>query len=90
MVFKDPLPYLSKDPHLTTSYSFIECKPYKLYDAKAQLQSQISRALDDKNYYVLSSLDLSSAFDIVNQELLYKRMEIFGMPDDIMQLISNQ
>ena len=57
--------------------------------AALQLQSLISRALDENNYYVLSSIDLSSAFDIVNLELLFKRMEIFGMPDDVMQLIKS-
>ena len=38
--------------------------------AALHLQSIIARALDSNNYYVLSSLDLSSAFDIVNRELL--------------------
>ena len=55
--------------------------------AALQLQSTIARALDDNNYYVLASLDLSSAFDVVNRELLYKRMKIFGFPDDVLELI---
>ena len=37
--------------------------------AALHLQSLISRALDSNNFYVLSSLDLSSAFDIVNRDL---------------------
>ena len=55
--------------------------------AALHLQSLISRALDNDNYYVQASLDLSSAFDIVNRELLFERMKIFGIPNDVMQLI---
>ena len=57
--------------------------------AALHLQSTISRALDNNNYYALASLDLSSAFDIVNRELLYERLKIFGIPDDARQLIEN-
>ena len=53
------------------------------------LQSVISRALNNNHYYVLSSLDLSSAFDIVNRHLLFKRLEIFGLPEDVRLLIEN-
>ena len=38
--------------------------------AAAAIQSMISRALDENNYYVLASLDLSAAFDIVNCSIL--------------------
>ena len=34
------------------------------------IQSLISRALDDDNYALLTSIDLSSAFDVVNVKLL--------------------
>ena len=44
-------------------------------------------ALDNNNYYVLSSLDLSSAFDVLNRELLFERLKIFGIPEDVRQLI---
>ena len=57
--------------------------------AALHLQSIIARALDSNNYYVLSSLDLSSAFDIVNRELLLKRLEIFGIPEDVRLLLKN-
>jgi hypothetical protein len=37
------------------------------------LLSQISRALDNEEYVIVASLDLSSAFDLVNIDLLIKR-----------------
>ena len=49
----------------------------------------ISRALDENNFYVLASLDLSAAFDLVNRELLFKRMIIMGIPQDIIQLLKD-
>ena len=45
--------------------------------------------LDNNNYYILSSLDHSSAFDIINRQLLFKRLEIFGLPEDVRSLIEN-
>jgi hypothetical protein len=38
-----------------------------------ELQSKISRSLDEDNYILTSSLDLRSAFDIVYTELLFKK-----------------
>ena len=52
-----------------------------------ELQSIISRALDDDKYVLMSSLDLSSAFDIVNINLLIKRLKIIGLPADVTTLI---
>ena len=40
------------------------------------IQSLISRALDNDEYYIQGSLDLSAAFDVVNRDLLYERMTI--------------
>ena len=42
---------------------------------------------DDKCYVVMASLDLSMAFDMVNTNLLIKRLRIMGMPNDIITLI---
>ena len=41
------------------------------------LQSLISRALDEDNFALMASLDLSAAFDIVNIKLLIKRLKIW-------------
>ena len=51
------------------------------------LQSLIAGALDDDNYVALASLDLSAAFDIVDVRLLLKRLQIIGLPGDVIKLI---
>ena len=43
--------------------------------------------MDDEDYVLTTSLDLSSAFDLVNVELLIKRLRIIGLPDDVVELI---
>jgi hypothetical protein len=55
--------------------------------AGALLQSIIARAADAKCFVVMASLDLSMAFDLVNTELLIKRLQIMGMPNDLIKLI---
>ena len=45
------------------------------------LQSLIANALDENNYIFMARLDLSAAFDIVNIELLVKRLDIIGIRD---------
>ena len=51
------------------------------------LQSLIARSLDDDNFVALASIDLSAAFDIVDVELLIKRLKILGLPRDVVDLI---
>ena len=51
------------------------------------LQSIIARAANDDNYVVMASLDLSAAFDLVNVELLVKRLRTIGLPSDLIDLI---
>ena len=53
-----------------------------------ELQSAIARALDNDEFVLVSSLDLSSAFDIVNIPLLIKRLKKVGLPNDVIGLIS--
>jgi hypothetical protein len=53
----------------------------------AELLSMISRSLDDDEFVLVSSLDLSSAFDVVNVNLLIKRLTILGLPEDVISLI---
>ena len=52
-----------------------------------QLQSLIARALDDDNFVLMASLDLSAAFDVVDIGLLMQRLRIIGLPEDILSLI---
>jgi hypothetical protein len=54
----------------------------------SQLQSIIARALDEDKYVLIASLNLSSAFAIVNVNLLIKRLKIMGMPGDVIDLIN--
>ena len=56
--------------------------------ASLTLQSLIAKAIDNDNFALMASLDLSSAFDVVNVELLLKRLKIIGIPGDIVSLIS--
>ena len=51
------------------------------------LQSLITRALEDDNFVALASIDLSAAFDIVDVDLLIKRLVILGLPNDVVKLI---
>ena len=51
------------------------------------IQSALARALDGGKYALLAILDLSNAFDVVNVNLLLKRMRISGLPDDVIKLV---
>ena len=55
--------------------------------AGQRLQSVLARALDNNNFAIMSSIDLSAAFDVVNIELLIKRLIIIGLPNDIIDLL---
>jgi hypothetical protein len=52
-----------------------------------ELQSILARALDNDQFDLVASLDLSSAFDMVNIPLLLKRMSIIGLPHDVIELV---
>ena len=52
-----------------------------------QLQSLIARALDEDNYALMASVDLSAAFDVVNIDLLMERLRVIGLPEDVLTLI---
>jgi hypothetical protein len=43
--------------------------------------------MDNNDMSMMSSLDLSAAFDIVNIKLLLKRLKIFGLPSELIDLI---
>ena len=55
--------------------------------AALSIQSALARALDGGKYALLAILDLSNAFDVVNVNLLLKRMRISGLPDDMIKLV---
>ena len=58
-------------------------------NAGLTLQAILGRALQENKYAIMSSIDLSSAFNVVNIELLVKRLKILGLPDDIAKLIEH-
>ena len=64
-------------------------KKHSTNSAGLLLQSVLARALDDGNIALMASLDLSSAFDVVNVGLLLKRMRLLGLPEDIVSLCGN-
>jgi hypothetical protein len=51
------------------------------------VQSKISRALDKNEYAVMSSLDLSEAFNVVNINLLVKRLKRIGISSGVVKVI---
>ena len=52
-----------------------------------QMQSLKARALDGGDHVSLASLNLSSAFDVVNIGLLLERMRVIGLPPDLIDLV---
>ena len=56
--------------------------------AGQKLQAIITKSLEKGEYALMSSIDLSAAFDVVNVELLIKRLRIIGMPNDVIELIT--
>jgi len=55
--------------------------------AALHLQTRITKACDEKKYVAIASLDLSSAFDVINVDLLLVRLSIMGLPDDLVLLL---
>ena len=55
--------------------------------AALQLQNQIASAMDEDFYVAVASMDLTAAFDVLDVELLMKRLKILGIPEDVLALI---
>ena len=43
--------------------------------------------MDEDQYVAMASLNLSAAFNVVNINLLLKRLKILGMPEDLTSLL---
>ena len=54
--------------------------------ASISIQMALAKALEQGHFALMASLDLSSAFDVVNINLLLKRMKIMGIPKDVLDL----
>ena len=51
------------------------------------LLSLIAWALDNDDHALMASIDLSSAFDIVNIDMLMVKLELVSLPGDVIALI---
>ena len=56
--------------------------------AALELQTKIAELMDKGHYVAVASLDLSAAFDVINIELLLKRMSVMGIAPDVVDLTS--
>jgi hypothetical protein len=68
------------------TYMFLKRNSFT-YTFLVELQSLIGRALDENEYMLMTSLNLSSAFDVVNTKILLKRRKIMVLPTDVVNLI---
>ena len=66
------------------SHLIFVCKKVLLLSKKSGL---LARALDEGQFALLGSLDLNSAFDVVNIDLFVKRLTIIALPNDVVELI---
>jgi hypothetical protein len=51
------------------------------------LESMISRALNQTKFCLMSSLELSAAFDVINYGVVIKRLRIIRLPQVVTALI---
>jgi hypothetical protein len=66
-------------------HGFKKCK--STASAGLVIQSILLRAVDSNKFALMASIDLSAAFDLVNTNLLIKRLKIIGLPQDVIRLI---
>ena len=52
-----------------------------------KIQSILTKLLEHGEYALMSSKDLSAAFNVINVDLLIKRLNIQGLPNYIVKLI---
>jgi hypothetical protein len=55
--------------------------------ALKEIQSHIARKIDEGQYVAMGSLDLTAAFDMVDIDLLMKRLLTLGLPSDWLDLL---
>jgi hypothetical protein len=80
--------YLETINHLDlTGKSQHGFKKIKVQSQQALLQSIIACAADNDNFAIMASLGLSGAFDLVNIELLVRRLGIIGLPRELVGLV---
>jgi hypothetical protein len=55
--------------------------------AAMSIQSKLTQLLENNNYAMMASLDLSAAFDVVNTDLLVARLTVIGLSKDFINII---
>ena len=55
--------------------------------AAMTIQSKLAQLLENNNYAIMASLDLSAAFDVVNRDLLLKRLDVIGLSQEFVKII---
>ena len=56
--------------------------------AGLSIQSALARAIEQGKFAIMASLDLSSAFDLVNIKVLLTRLRQIGLPADVVNLVA--
>ena len=57
--------------------------------AALNIKRSIIEAIDKGNWSGLVSLDLTSAFDVINHSKLFSRLQKLGIPEDVVGLVRN-
>ena len=80
--------YLTKlDFFCTNQYGFRANHNTEL--ALLSLTDRIYKAIDQKQYVVLLSIDLRKAFDVIRHDLLLGKLENIGFKDNVLKLFSS-
>jgi hypothetical protein len=74
---------------ITSTHQYGFKKKHSTNTAGLLHQSIIASAMDENNYAIMANLDLIAAFDVVNVNLLLKRLKIVELPDDLIELVKN-
>ena len=72
--------YCLSGRHLTGSSQHGFKKNRSTETACMEIQSELATHCDENKYAVVSSIDMTAAFDVVNHKLLIKRLTIMGLP----------
>ena len=64
-------------------------KNFSTETACLEIQTKLSNACDDGNYAAITSLELTAAFDVVDRKLLKKRLQIMGIPVQLIVLLDD-
>ncbi len=64
-------------------------KNFSTESACLEIQTKLSNACDSGGFAALASLDLTAAFDVVDRNLLRKRLKIMGIPVQLIHLLDD-